>query len=105
MMQLLQRCAFLITDGGSNQEEAYYLGVPCLLLRRRTERVEGLGENVVLSHCDPETIAGFVAGFDRYRRPPLMIQERPSRLIVDRLTEDPAGAGHVPDHPSDRPGQ
>ncbi|NQU10589.1 UDP-N-acetylglucosamine 2-epimerase [bacterium] len=86
MMKLLQGCEFLITDGGSNQEEAYYLGVPCLLLRRRTERVEGLGQNVVLSHCDPKTIAVFVADYGRHRRPPVSAQESPAQLIVNRLT-------------------
>ena len=41
--EVLVNSNFLITDGGSNQEEAYHMGLPCLLLRSKTERMEGLG--------------------------------------------------------------
>ncbi len=59
---------FVLTDGGSNQEECYYLGKPCLLLRRRTERPEGLGTSVVLSRLDPAIIRDFVTNYRRYAR-------------------------------------
>ena len=49
---LLKRADFVVTDGGSIQEESAYLGIPCLLLRKATEREEGLGANVVLSNYD-----------------------------------------------------
>lgn len=58
---LLSKARFLVTDGGSNQEEASYLGLPCLLMRRFTERQEGLGGNVVLSRYDVGVIGKFVA--------------------------------------------
>lgn len=48
-MQALSRARFVLTDGGSIQEEASYLGKPCLLLRNRTERKEGIGKNAILS--------------------------------------------------------
>lgn len=51
-IHLLEKCSFVITDGGSIQEEAFYLGKPCLLLRHNTERNDGLGENAVLSKFD-----------------------------------------------------
>src|SRR5690606_23747131 len=38
----LLRSTFLMTDGGSNQEEAAMLGLPTLLLRMETERPDGL---------------------------------------------------------------
>lgn len=59
-IHLLNKAKFVITDGGSIQEEAYYLGRPCLLLRRYTERNEGLGENAVLSDFDKGRIDYFI---------------------------------------------
>ena len=40
---------FILTDGGSIQEEAAYLSKPCLILRNRTERNDGVGKNAVIS--------------------------------------------------------
>lgn len=39
---LLANCNYIITDGGSIQEESLALKKPCILLRKRTERQEGL---------------------------------------------------------------
>ena len=39
---LLANCKYLITDGGSIQEESLVFKKPCVLLRKRTERQEGL---------------------------------------------------------------
>ncbi|MFH1325745.1 MAG: UDP-N-acetylglucosamine 2-epimerase (non-hydrolyzing) [archaeon] len=39
---LLANCKYLITDGGSIQEESLVFKKPCILLRERTERQEGL---------------------------------------------------------------
>ncbi|HKZ49713.1 MAG TPA: UDP-N-acetylglucosamine 2-epimerase [Candidatus Nanoarchaeia archaeon] len=41
-IHLLANCKYIITDGGSIQEESLSLRKPCILLRRRTERIEGL---------------------------------------------------------------
>jgi UDP-N-acetylglucosamine 2-epimerase (non-hydrolysing) len=38
----LKKCTYLLTDGGSIQEESLVFKKPCLLLRDRTERPEGL---------------------------------------------------------------
>ena len=79
----------VITDGGSNQEELSYLGVPTLLMRKATERQEGLGKNVVLSGYDETRIADFLAmalSGNRRASPDLQITEgRPSALIVNHL--------------------
>ena len=76
---------FVISDGGSNQEELSYLGVPTLLFRDHTERKEGLGENIVLSMFDKEVIDEFVENFKRYRREPLFAEVHPSEEIVRYL--------------------
>ena len=39
---LLANCEYLITDGGSIQEESLVFKKPCILLRKKTERQEGL---------------------------------------------------------------
>lgn len=38
----LSNCGYLITDGGSIQEESLIFKKPCILLRKKTERQEGL---------------------------------------------------------------
>jgi UDP-N-acetylglucosamine 2-epimerase (non-hydrolysing) len=83
---------FLVTDGGSLQEECALLGIPCLLYRRRTERDDGLGKNVVISGLDPETISDFVTNYDRYRLTPAAVAEvsptaDPSAMIADFLID------------------
>jgi UDP-N-acetylglucosamine 2-epimerase (non-hydrolysing) len=60
-VRLLVGSRFLLTDGGSNQEEAAMLGLPTLLLRRATERPDGLGGNVELSGLGRSAIRAFVA--------------------------------------------
>ncbi|MGB5161232.1 MAG: UDP-N-acetylglucosamine 2-epimerase [Thermoanaerobaculia bacterium] len=82
-VSLMEAADFVITDGGSIQEESSYLGIPCLLMRGATEREEGLGRNVVLSRYDPRIINDFVKGFQRYRSPPVSDQLCPSDIIID----------------------
>jgi UDP-N-acetylglucosamine 2-epimerase (non-hydrolysing) len=84
-VHLLARARFVMTDGGSNQEEASYLGLPCLILRTTTERMEGIGENAVVSNLNPDTVEGFVADPERYRRPPALSGESPSTVIARTL--------------------
>jgi UDP-N-acetylglucosamine 2-epimerase (non-hydrolysing) len=76
---------FVISDGGSNQEELSYLGVPTILFREETERKEGLGENVVLSKFDDKIIKNFVENYESFRREPLFEKVSPSKRIVDYL--------------------
>lgn len=45
----LASAPFIITDGGSIQEEASYLYKPCIVLRDRTERDHGIGTTARLS--------------------------------------------------------
>jgi UDP-N-acetylglucosamine 2-epimerase (non-hydrolysing) len=84
-MELLKNSQFLISDGGSNQEECYYLGHPCLLLRATTERVEGLGENALISNFDERLVSEFVENYRNYRRPPVHLPESPSEIIFEHL--------------------
>lgn len=56
----LMGARFILTDGGSIQEEASYLMKPCLVLRNRTERSDGIGNNAVLASWNAETDAAFL---------------------------------------------
>jgi len=40
-VRLMRGASFLVTDSGGSQEECYYLDIPCLVHRKRTERREG----------------------------------------------------------------
>jgi UDP-N-acetylglucosamine 2-epimerase len=82
---LLAAARLVVTDGGSIQEECALLGVPTLLWRDRTERPDGVGANVVVSHYDPATVNAFVADPQRLRRPPAPRTASPSEQILDVL--------------------
>ena len=45
-ISLLANCEYLIADGGSIQEESLVFKKPCLILRNRTERQEGLSTGI-----------------------------------------------------------
>lgn len=61
---LLRASHFVITDGGSNQEELSYMNKPTLLMRKVTERQEGIGRNVVLCEYDQGRLRAFLEGMD-----------------------------------------
>jgi UDP-N-acetylglucosamine 2-epimerase (non-hydrolysing) len=84
---MLEAAPFVITDGGSIQEECALLGVPTLLWRGATERADGLGHNVVLSRYDPAVVARFLADPAAYRRSSAATGATPSSVVFDRLLE------------------
>lgn len=84
-MKVLANSRFIVTDGGSNQEEAYYMGIPCLILRTHTERIEGLCENVILSKKSREIVEAFFDNPYAYQRESKLGSEYPSKTIVDEL--------------------
>lgn len=86
-IELVRGSEFLITDGGSNQEECSYLGIPCLLMRKATERREGMGENTVLSGYDPSVVRDFMKNYEQYRKPAKLLTKSPSAIIVDALKQ------------------
>jgi len=43
---LLSNCKYLLVDGGSIQEESLVFKKPCIILRKRTERKEGLSSGI-----------------------------------------------------------
>ena len=70
---------------GGSQEECYYLDLPCLVHRVKTERREGLGENAVLSQMSPDVLRDFLAEPARFRRRTTLAAASPSDVIVGDL--------------------
>lgn len=85
-VDVLARARFVLTDGGSIQEECAYLAKPCVILRSRTERSEGLDQNAALSSWDVQTDVSHLR-----TTPPTAITEptdlAASRSIVSAVAE------------------
>lgn len=86
-VRVLRRCAFVITDSGGSQEECFYLDRPCLVHRVRTERREGIGENVVLSGMRVDVLEGFLGDLARFRRRTVLPTVSPSDVITTDLEQ------------------
>ena len=84
-IRLLAAAPFVVTDGGSIQEECALLGVPTLLWRDRTERPDGLDANIVLGHHDRAISRRFLDNVESYRRTPLTPDVSPSEQILSVL--------------------
>lgn len=84
-IKLVKGSEFVVTDGGSNQEECSYIGKPCLLLRKASERQEGLGENAVLSKYDVNVVDSFLSNYESYKRPIKLADISPSEIIVEHI--------------------
>lgn len=86
-IKLVNNAEYVVTDGGGLQEETNYLGKPCLILRNKTERIEGLNSNVCLSEFRDEKIKDFIRNYDRYKSEKISDTYSPSKRIVDTLLE------------------
>lgn len=86
-IKLLDGSEFLVSDGGSNQEETYYMGKPCLVMRKTSERKEGIGKNVLISKYDKKLINSFVKNYDKYKRSFIEIKDSPSKIIVNYIKQ------------------
>ena len=86
---LMRTAPFLVTDSGGSQEEAFYLDLPCLVHRKRTERQEGLGENILLSGYRNDVLSSFLD----HRRLSDALRSCPPRVAVDVVLDDLARGG------------
>ncbi len=86
-VKTVKHSEFVITDGGGNQEELYYMGKPTLIFRNETERQEGLGTTAVVSKFDTKTIKDFVKNYKKYEHHAIAKATSPSKIIVDFLGE------------------
>lgn len=84
-LSLTKGSEFVITDGGSVQEECFYLGKPCLIMRKRTERVDGVGRNAMLAAFNSDITKEFVEDYKKYERPELYPEIRPSDILIEEV--------------------
>ncbi len=84
-MNLVSNCEFVISDGGGLQEETYFLDVPCLILRNRTEREIGLNETAWLSEFNDDRIDYFLKNYQNFHRKKEFVRTYPSKIIVEEL--------------------
>ncbi len=90
-VRLISAARFVVTDGGSNQEELSYLGVPTLLMRKVTERKEGVGGTAMLCNYEPEKVERFMAELGNHMADRKLIgetTESPSKIIVDYMLQN-----------------
>jgi hypothetical protein len=59
--------------------------VPCLIMRAKTERIEGIGENAFLSSFDKKKIDYFLENFLDLRLKESSSKSNPSYRIVNYL--------------------
>jgi len=83
----LASAPYVITDGGSIQEETAHMGIPCLLWRGKTERENGLDKNVVISEYDEKICETFLNNLENYRNENTEKSLNPSSHVVDVLEE------------------
>jgi UDP-N-acetylglucosamine 2-epimerase (non-hydrolysing) len=99
-LSLMEDASGVLTDSGGIQEEATYLGVPCLTLRDNTERpaTVATGTNMLLG-LRPERVAEVPAALEQVRaqavRKPPLWDGRASERIVNVLATQPLHATHV----------
>ena len=86
-MKLLMNSKFVITDGGSNQEELYYMGKPTLIVRSSTERLEGIGENALMYEDNFAKIDAFVEDYEQYNRNRILPIVPPTDIIAQTLVD------------------
>lgn len=86
-MKILWKADFIASDGGGNQQECSYIGIPNLILRKVIEGKEGLGRNAVLSKLDPKIIEDFFLNYKKYRVKPNDFKYSPSRTVVATLAK------------------
>ena len=95
-MSLVVDAAAAITDSGGVQEETTYLGIPCLTLRRNTERPITISEGTNRLVC-PDTLLAILEGAlamppTARRRPELWDGATAKRCIADLRRRSITGA-------------
>lgn len=85
-MAIVKNADYIVTDGGGLQEDSFFLGVPVIVHRERTERQEGIGLNASISRMDVSKVTDFLNNHpDKSQFQGLVNDTSPSRFVVDYL--------------------
>lgn len=84
-IRLIKHSEFVVSDGGGNQQELYFMGKPTLLFRDVTERPDEIGKTAVLSKLDSSIISDFVKNYQKFKGKRIKPEVRPTDIIVDEL--------------------
>jgi len=87
-IRLTMGARFVVTDGGSNQEELALTGIPVYLMRKATERQEGLKQNILLGKYNFDTFKSFIQQSlqeTEISNAPKLPDVSPASIICDRL--------------------
>lgn len=88
-MAIVKSADYIITDGGGLQEDSFFLGIPVIVHRRRTERQEGLGLNASISKMDVSKVADFLENHpDKKKFQSLTNSTSPSKIVIDYLSRN-----------------
>lgn len=86
-LKMAAESACVLTDGGSNQEELAAIGVPTIIMREATERIDGLGRNALMESEAPQAIADYIAqrAYKALNGQAIGQELRPSKEIMNYL--------------------
>ena len=88
-MEIVRNSGYIVTDGGGLQEDAYFLGIPAIIHRKKTERPDGIGFNAELSGLDVEKVDNFLQNHKNKKDLKRNIEDfSPSQIVVDFLAEE-----------------
>lgn len=87
-ISLIINSSFVVTDGGSNQEEISLTNIPVYLMRKKTERIEGLGKNIIIGNYDKKLFKFFISSAlaEMAERSLNIPSHSPSNLICEYLS-------------------
>lgn len=72
---------------GGLQEEAYYLNVPCLIFRKKTERLEGIGSTAMISDLKVDNVLLFFENLSALTHNHNFDRQHPSKVIVNHIKQ------------------
>jgi len=87
MIRLLSGAQYILTDSGGFQEDSYYLGVPCVVHRMRTERDEGLGTSAELDYYDLTKVDTLLEQLMSNKPKRLLAKFKPTAIICTYLLD------------------